>query len=144
MNTPTLTLEHLLNAFGIASAFVFWPVIAKYSGASGAWVTVMALVGSAIGGAAIAYPTMKGYPIPGAKAISLLLFAGVINGIAAYFYAMKAVDPMVPNVIFIMMVVIMMIVVAPIFGYFLNGDVLSAKQWAGLGTAILAIYLLAS
>lgn len=143
MNTPTLTLAHILWALGIASTFVSWPILGKYSQASGAWINTIVLVGSAIGGIVLAYPNMKGMPLPTTKALILLLVAGLLNGAAVYFYAVKAVDPLIPSVPFIMTVTVLMVMTTPIFGYFLNGDVLSIRQWLGLFSAIIAIFLLA-
>jgi drug/metabolite transporter (DMT)-like permease len=132
-----------LWALGIASAFVFWPIIGKYSQASGAWVNTLVIVGSMIGGVYLAYPAMQDQPLPTITAFGWLLLAGVLNGIAVYFYSLKAVDPQVPTGAFIMTVIISMLVLTPLFNYVLNGDILSIKQRFGLGTAIITVFLLA-
>jgi len=117
-----------LWALGIASAFVFWPIIGKYSQASGAWVNTLVIVGSTIGGVYLAYPAMQDQPLPTITAFGWLLLAGVLNGIVVYFYSLKAVDPQVPTGAFIMTVIISMLVLTPLLNYVLNGDVLSIKQ----------------
>ena len=33
MNTATLSITHVLYAFGIGSVYAFWPIIGRYSGA---------------------------------------------------------------------------------------------------------------
>ena len=139
-----MSFAHILWALGIASAFVIWPVLGKYSQASGAWVNTLVLVGTAIGGISLAFPNLRGHPTPTSTAVAWLLIAGLLNGAAVYFYAVKAVDPQVPTGAFIMTVIMSMVILTPVFNYLLNGDVLSVRQWFGLCAALLAIYLLAS
>lgn len=143
MNTQALSSTHILWAFGIGAVFVFWPALAKYSQASGAWVNTIVIIGSAIGGVGLAYSSLRGQPVPTSNALLILLVAGILNGAAVYFYAMKVSDPQIPTAIFVMTVTIAMLVVAPMFDYVLNGNTLSIRQGAGLGMAILAIFLLA-
>jgi len=122
---------------------VAWPVLGKYSGASGAWITIVILVGSAIGGIGPAFPETRGQVMPTTTAFGWLLLAGLVNGVAVYFYAVKAADPQVPTGPFIMTLIVLMVMLTPLFNYLLNGDVLSVRQWLGLGMALLAIFLLA-
>ncbi|MDD3531043.1 MAG: hypothetical protein PHV99_00385 [Candidatus Pacebacteria bacterium] len=143
MNTPALNLSHILWALGIGTAFVMWPIVGKYSQATGAWVNTIVIIGSAIGGIAFAYTSIRVQPIPTLYACLILLAAGAINGAAVYYYSMKAADPQVPTGQFIMTVIIMMVVVSPLFNYLVSGETLSAKQWVGLGTTILSVFLLA-
>ena len=143
MNAPALTLVQLLWALGIASAFVLWPILGKFSQASGAWINALVIIGTAFSGIGLSYPVMKGQPIPSVHALGWLIVAGVINGAAVYFYATKAVEVGVPTGVFIMTVIILMVVMTPVFNYLLNGEILSVRQWAGLGAALLAIFLLA-
>ena len=143
MNTPVLSPTHILWAFGIGTAFVIWPIVGKYSQATGAWVNTIVIIGSAIGGIAFAYTSIRVQPVPTLYACLILLAAGAINGVAVYYYSMKAADSQVPTAQFIMTVIIMMVIVSPLFNYLLNGATLSGKQWLGLGTAVLSVFLLA-
>jgi len=81
--------------------------------------------------------------MPTTTAFGWLLLAGLVNGVAVYFYAVKAADPQVPTGPFIMTLIVLMVMLTPLFNYLLNGDVLSVRQWLGLGMALLAIFLLA-
>jgi drug/metabolite transporter (DMT)-like permease len=143
MNTPALNLSHILWALGIGTSFVLWPIVGKYSQATGAWVNTLVIIGSTVGGVAFAYTSIRVQPLPPLYACLILLAAGALNGAAVYFYSMKAVDPQVPTGQFIMMVVIMMVILSPLVNYLVNGAALSPKQWLGLGTATLSVFLLA-
>lgn len=144
MNATALSITHVLYAFGIGSAYALWPIIGRYSGAPGIWINTIVIIGSAIGGIALAYPSMKEQPSPSMNAIWILLFAGLVNGAAVYFYSIKAADPHVPMNAFIVTTIIVMVVMTLAFNFLLNGVVPSMKQGLGLGAAILAVALLAS
>jgi hypothetical protein len=80
MNASALSLAHVLWALGIGTAFAFWPILGKYSRASGAWVYIVVIVGSAIGGIGLAYSSLKEQPMPAMSAFRILLVAGMVNG----------------------------------------------------------------
>ena len=144
MNTATLSITHVLYAFGIGSASALWPIIGRYSGAPGTWINTVVIIGSAISGIALAYPSMREQPLPSMNAIWVLLFAGLVNGAAVYYYSVKAADPHVPMNAFIVTTIVMMIVMTLAFNFLLNGVVPSVKQGLGLTFAVLAVILLAS
>ena len=143
VSVTVMTFANALWAFGIAAAFVFWPTVAKYAQATNAWTTAVVLISTALGGVALSYPTTRIQDLPSAKSFAFLLLAGLLNGMAVYFYTTKAIDPTTPTTVFVMTVTTAILVVAPVFGYVLNGEVLSAKQWLGLGFALLAIFCFA-
>ena len=143
MNAPILSPAHILWAFGIGSAYAFWPIIGKYSQASGEWVNTIVVISSTIIAIGLAFSSVKEQPLPTLNAFAVLLLAGLLNGAAVYFYSMKATDPQVPTGAFIMTTIVIMVAMAPLFNYLLNGVALSLKQLAGLGAAALAIALLA-
>ena len=141
MNTTVLTGSHVMQAFLISSAYVLWPIIGKYSQVSGTWVTSLILFFTAVGGGLCALPGMRSEELPSAKGIAILAAAGLINGIAAYFYSMKTTDQSVPTGNFIVAVVVGMLVMGTIFSYFLNGEPITVRKVLGLGAAVLAAYL---
>lgn len=144
MNATALSINHVLYAFGIGSAYALWPIIGRYSGAPGIWINTIVIIGSAIGGIALAYPSMKEQSLPGIHAVWILLFAGLVNGAAVYFYSIKAADPHVPMNAFIITTIIVMVVMTLAFNFLLNGIVPSMKQGLGLAFAVTAVILLAS
>jgi len=144
MNVTALSINHVLYAFGIGSAYALWPIIGRYSGAPGTWINTVVLVGSAVSGIALAYPSMKEQSLPGMHAVWILLFAGLVNGAAVYFYSVKAADPHVPMNAFIITTIVMMVVMTLAFNFLLNGVMPSVRQGFGLAFAVLAVILLAS
>ncbi|MFA5996226.1 MAG: hypothetical protein WC790_00675 [Candidatus Paceibacterota bacterium] len=144
MNATALSVSHVLYAFGIGSAYALWPIIGRYSGAPGTWINTVVVIGSAISAIALAYPSMKEQSLPNMNAIWILLFAGLINGAAVYFYSVKAADPHVPMNAFIITTIVIMVVMTLAFNFLLNGVVPSVKQGLGLAFAVLAVILLAS
>lgn len=144
MNAPVLSLAHILWAFGIGTAFALWPILGKYSRVPGVWVYIVVIVGSAIGGIGLAYSSLKEHPVPTMNAFGMLFIVGMINGMAFFLHSTKVTDLRIPTGPYIIMVIITMVVMTPLFNYFLNGDVLSVRQWFGLGAAILSVILLAS
>ncbi|MEK7650000.1 MAG: hypothetical protein AAB367_03545 [Patescibacteria group bacterium] len=130
----------VLPAALIALAFVTWPIIGKYSGITGAWVGVLASVGTltlvaVFSGRALATP-------PTLRGATLLLAAGAINGVAVFFYSMKTSDPQISTGVIVVITSMMMVVWAPILDRVLNGSAFSPHQIFGFGAAALAIYLL--
>jgi hypothetical protein len=142
MNTATLSITHVLYAFGIGSVYAFWPIVGRYSGATGAWINTIVIIGTAVGGIALAYPSMREQSLPTANAMWVLFFAGLVNGAAVYLYSVKAADQQVPMNAFIVTTLITMVLMTLAFNFLLNGVIPSVRQGLGLGTAILAIFLL--
>ena len=129
-------------ATGIAFAFTIWPIIGKYSGASGAWVGTLVIAGTLVTTLIFGAKDMMNGPMFTMKSFVVLALAGLVNGAAVYFYSVKAVDPEVPTSIFVTTMVILMALMAPLIDWALNGNTINTKQLLGLGTALLTIYLL--
>ncbi len=128
----------------IAAAFVGWPIIGHYSKANGGWVSV-SLFG--IGTVVVIILSLISKQIhidsvPGTKAISWLFVAAVLNGVAAYVYAIKASDQAVATGTFVVLVSVLMAVWAPIFDWALNGNAPTLYRGIGFGFAVIAIYFL--
>lgn len=143
MPVLSLTLSHIVWAIGIAAAFVFWPTIGKYSGASGTWVNTLILIWSTIAGVAFSMPAMISGPTPSLRAVGLMALAGLINGAAVYYYSVLTADATVPTGRLVAVVTIFMVILGPLFAYFLNGEVISLRHWAGLAAAVIAVLLIA-
>lgn len=129
-------------AAGIAFAFTVWPIIGKFSGASGAWVGTLVVAGTLVTTLIFGAKDMIHGPMFTMKALVILALAGLVNGAAVYYYSVKAVDPVVPTGIFVTTMVILMAVMSPLVDWAVNGSTINSKQWIGLGTALLAVYLL--
>lgn len=137
-------INTILWATFIAAAYAIWPILGKWSGASGQWVTTTVVASSVIPVIALSASSMAKSPINNWKAFVLLTIAGIINGFAVYIYGMKATDEKVPTGIFIMTVATMTFVLSPLFAWGLNGETLSTRQLFGILTAGIAVYLLKS
>ncbi len=128
----------------IAAAFVGWPIIGHYSKANVGWVSVC-LFG--IGAVVVIMLSLISKQIhvdsiPDTKAMSWLFTAAVLNGVAAYVYAVKASDQTVATGTFVVLVSVLMAVWAPIFDWVLNGNVPTFHRGVGFGFAVIAIYFL--
>lgn len=132
----------ILWAVGIAFAFTVWPILGKVSGASGAWVGTLVVAGTLITTLIFGAKDMVQGPLFTLKALVILALAGLVNGAAVYYYSVKAVDPGVPTGIFVATMVVLMALMAPLIDWMVNGNTINAKQIAGLGAAVVAIYLL--
>ncbi len=137
-----MDLTTLLWAAGIAATFVAWPVIGKYSGASGAWIGIIVVAGSLVTTAIFGLKELTSGPMFTLKALVLLVMAGLLNGAAVYYYSVKATSTAIPTGVFIVTMSIMMVIFAPILDWLLNGNALSIRQCAGIAAAVVAIYLL--
>ena len=129
-------------AFGIAFAFSIWPILGKASGAGAAWVGTLVVSGSLITTLFFGAKEMVSGPMFTTKALLILVVAGLVNGVAVYYYSSKSIDPAIPTGAFITTTVVLMAMMSPLLDYAINGNALSAKQWLGIGTAMLTVYLL--
>ncbi len=137
-----MTFALVLWAVFIALMFVGWPILGKYSGASGAWVSTLVVAGSLVTTAAFSFTQLTSGPNFTTKGLILLLLAGAANGFAVYVYSNKAVDPTVPTGAFMVLIFLLMVVFTPVMDYAFNGTTFSGRQWLGMFTAALAVYLL--
>ncbi len=136
-------MSQILWAFAIGCGFVLWPIAGKFLGMNGSWVTTIVVVGTSLSALALASQSAMASGVPSIRSCLLLLIAGVVNGVALYFYSVKAADPLVSTGVFITTVTTVMLVMGPVLGYFLNGETLSSRQVAGLIGAVVSVYLLA-
>ena len=139
MNSTTLVTAGL-----IATVYAGWGILAKWSGSSGVWISILVTFGTFAAAMTLSAPQLAKEPLIGTKALLILFLAGAANGAAMYFYSLKAADPMVPTGVFLMTVFVLMVVVTPILDWGLNGSMLSSRQVLGVGMAVVAIYLLGS
>lgn len=137
-----MTVSTILWAAFIALAYALWPILGKWSNASGYWVNTLVVGASFLPVALLSANQLIKTPINGSKAIVLLVLAGLMNGFAVYVYGMKATDKTVPTGAFVMTVSILFFVVAPIIDWKLNGTTLSTKQMFGVCMAGVAVYML--
>lgn len=136
-----MSTANLLMAILIALCFAGWPIIGKYSQSSGAWVATLVGAGTALAIALLSSRQLSS-STPTAKAFAILAIAGVINGTAVYFYAVKTSDLAVPTGIFVLVVAVLIACWAPLLDWALNGTIISLRQTLGLACATMAIYLL--
>ena len=125
-----------------AAGFVAWPIIGNYSKASGAWVGIVVFIGTAIVVTSLSVNQLNHDSSPTARAMALLVAAGIINGMATYFFASKITDPAISVSVFMVTVSVGMVIFAPIFNFATNDVVPTLRQSVGFSFAAVAIYLL--
>lgn len=133
-------MENVLFAFLVACGFASWPIIGSYSRASSAWVGMMVLVGSMLAMSPFVARQMA-ITIPSYKTIGILIFAGILNGLAVVMYTARTNDA-VTAAIFVVMVSVFMVVVAPFVNWALNNQALNLNHIVGIFFAICAIFFL--
>lgn len=133
-----------LWAAGIALAFVAWPILGSKSGVPGAWMGILILIGSVIGNTIVGTKDIIESPLFTWKAFVIVVMAGIVNGIAVYYYGAKSADPNIPTGIFVTTMVVCMVVFAPFVDYFVKGTTISLKEIAGIAVICLGIYIVKS
>lgn len=134
-----MSVNDIIIAFFIAVGFVSWPIVGKYSQADGVWIGTIVFLTTAVTIVLLSSKDLN--TLPTAKALSILIIAGAINGAACYFYAQKVAASEVPTAILVTVVSISMVIASPIIDWALNGASFSVSQIAGFGTAVLTVYL---
>ncbi len=134
----------LLWAAGIALAFVAWPILGSKSGVPGAWMGILILVGSVIGNAIVGTKDIIESPLFTWKAFGIVIAAGIVNGIAVYYYGAKSADPNIPTGVFVTTMVVCMAAFAPFIDYLVKGTTISLQQILGVTIICIGIYLIKS
>lgn len=142
MNTALFNPIGIASILFIALAYNAWGFLGKYLGVSGAWLSFVVFAGTFLGATLPGMLALSRSPMPSIRSLVFMLVAGGANGAAVYLAANKMVDPSVPSAVFFMTLLIITIAIAPFMSWVMHGDVLNAKQWAGVALAIFAIYLL--
>lgn len=137
-----MNLDTLIIAFLIAAAFAGWPIIGRFSGVTGEYVGVLAVVGTLVTVIMLSAKQLLSTATLTPKAVAVMLIAGAINGIAVYFYSLKAADKVIPTATFVATVCIFMVMVAPFQHWIVNGIAPTWRQVIGYGLAALAVYFL--
>ncbi len=136
-----MNIQNSVLAFLIATGFVGWGMLGKYSQANSGWVGTIAMTATAAIVAALSIKDLQ-VGTPNIKIILLIVTAGLINGVAAWLYSIKITDPLTPTAAFMASVFIFMVILAPAFDWILNGATPTANQIVGYVLAIVAIIFL--
>ncbi len=138
-----MTPQVLMTAALIAFAFAAWPLLGKEARVSGAWMSVLVMVGSALTVTLASASRLTG-GLPTGRALGFLGAAAVANGLAVYLYASKAADPTVPTAAFLVVVSVVQVAAIPLLAWVLpGGQAPTLRQAAGFVCAAVAVYLLA-
>jgi uncharacterized membrane protein len=132
-------LEVALTAMGMAG----WPILGKYSQASGAWIgaVVMAVTGMVAIIIALLQGGLQGASLPAPGKLLLLILAGLVNGVATYRYATRArMEGQTGK--YLVLIAILIVIEAPFFDMMLNRSTLTVRQWTGVGCGMACVYLL--
>lgn len=136
-----MNMSTIVVAIFIAFGFTGWPIIGNYSKVNAGWMGSVVMISTALALGAMSYKDLC-IETPGSKAIVLLSVAGLVNGLAVYFYSVKVADANVPTAAFIVTVSTLMVVAASVLNWAINGAVPNHSQFLGFGLAIAAIYFL--
>ncbi len=137
-----MTGRVLLSAAFVAIAFAAWPLIGRESRASGAWLGVVVMAGSAMMVAALSASQLS-MTMPTGRAWWLLGAAAVANGAAVYVYASNTANPAVPTAAFLVTVSVLQVTAVAVLAWAMpGGQVPTARQAAGFVCAAAAVYLL--
>jgi len=137
-----MTGRVLLSAAFVAIAFAAWPLIGRESRASGAWLGVVVMAGSALMVAALSASQLS-MTMPTGRAWWLLGAAAAANGAAVYVYASNTANPAVPVASFLVTVSVLQVTAVALLAWAMpGGQVPTARQMAGFVCAAAAVYLL--
>lgn len=138
MNTGTI----LIGAF-VALGFALWPIVGKYSGATGGWLITVVAAGTMFVSSVLSVREFQNVPAPGIRAIALLFIAGAINGLACWLYSGRIAEmDSCYTATFVALVVVGMIILTPVLNWILNGNLPSQSQLVGFALASLSVYFL--
>lgn len=137
-----MSTSTLISAFFIACVFVGWPIIGKYSNLTGEYVGTLACLGTLGAVAAMSAKQLFETASLTIKAVTIMMLAGIVNGVGVYYYARNSADKLIPTADFVATVCIFMVVLAPLEHWYFNGVVPSWRQFTGYGFAAIAVYFL--
>jgi drug/metabolite transporter (DMT)-like permease len=80
--------------------------------------------------------------LPTPKGALIILVCGCLNGLALYFYTVKAADPKIDTGVFMAIVFILMVLFTPFLSWMLTGEAITARTMFGIALAVGAIYVL--
>lgn len=135
--------SYLYSAALIAFGMVCWPMLSKVSGTPAAWVTTLVLIGTLIGNLAVGWNDMAKSPLFSPWSFGIMMVAGLVNGVAVYYYGAKSADPTIPSWIFVASINIMMVVFAAVLGSVVGWSLPTLRQLSGIILAGIGIYLIA-
>jgi len=137
-----MTTRVLLSAVFVAVAFAAWPLIGRASKATGPWLSVLVMCGSALIVTAMAAPQLSNPP--SGRALALVALAALANGAAVFVYAARTADPAVPTGAFLVTVSVLQVTAVPLLAWLMpGGQMPTLRQAAGFACAAAAVYLLA-
>lgn len=133
---------YLYSAALIALAFASWPILANASKTPAAWVGILVLIGTVIGNLAVGLKDLRMSPFFTLESLTIMLVAGIVNGVAVYFYGAKSADPAIPTWVFVASINVLMVVSALVLSSVITWSLPSLRQVAGVILAGIAIYLI--
>ena len=101
-----MSLWNIFIAIGIGFAFIAWPIIGKSTQVAGVWLAVIASAATTI--TVVLYSGRSFTALPSIKSILIIFCAGILNGIALYYYVKKATDPEIATAVFVVLVSVLM------------------------------------
>lgn len=118
-----------------------WPVLAKWSGAKPFWIAFAVALMTALFIGAIGH---KGFatPIPTGKMLMLLMVAGLMNGVATWYYGSLVGTPGWDVSTLVPVSMMILLLTSALAGMTFLGEPISVRKIVGLILAIPAIWLM--
>ena len=126
-----------------ALGFGGWPLIARWSQASPAWINVVLTVTTGVFVALALAKDLVGPTKPSLTALGLLTLAGAINALGFLAYGKVIGNPQWEISRFLPLVVITMTLVTGLGGILFFGEAVTGRKLLGLMLALAAAWLLA-
>jgi len=136
-----MNVSTILVAILISLIFTSWPILAKYSGAHFAWVNLIIYAGGLTAVGIMGAKRLATEAIT-TKAVIILVVISIINGLAVWFYTIKATDKEINTSLFMVTSSLSAIIIAPILNLFINHETLNNKQWVGVIMATIVVWLM--
>ncbi len=140
-----MRLADALSIFFVAFAYSQWAIVGRYTGAPGIWVGIVVMVTATTIMAGISWHEVVSAPLPPWPMIGLLVFAGVLNGIAIVVQTGILADRTltVSSGVVLTALSAIMLTITPLLSYLINGDGISLLQAGGIALILAGVIVMA-
>lgn len=139
-----MNLQAIALALGIAVCFGGWPILAKTAKLSSHWVALIVLTASLVPTLLVGLSQKQYTMLPPMRGFAIVALAGLLNGVAFYFYSKMVNNKEIPTAQFIVMIAVLATIVVPLISWAMEGSAPTARQWSGYALAAVAVYLLSA
>jgi|GEM_PF-3972358 len=140
-----MRLSDALGILFVGFAYAQWAIVGRYTGAPAIWVGMIVMV-TAIGAMmTFSWKELLSASMPQPAMIGLLVIAGILNGVAIAVQTNIMADKTLPvsSGVVLTTMFALMIALAPLLSYLINGDPISLVQAGGVALILAGIVVLA-